>query len=200
MTQKNGLRPNDPIGNLRSMRDATLDAWAKAMVEAVNTESFARALGAYLDTTLAASAPLQRAVDQQMKLALARLSLPSREDVTTLAKRMTTIEMRLDDMDVKLDQLAHALRAQAPVIVEMLEEELAQSAKQVGEPAELDELEQRLKTLDSKTDRLLSLMERMQAPPAPTPPAAPRRRRAKAEPSEPPTAAEIKEDKAIEGF
>ncbi|MEN9933870.1 MAG: hypothetical protein RLZZ387_449 [Chloroflexota bacterium] len=200
MAQKNGITPNDPIGSLRSLRDATLDAWAKTMVEAVNTETFARGLGAYLDTYLAASAPLQRAVDQYMKTALARLSLPSRDEVVTLAKRMTSVEMRLDDIEVKIDQIAVAIRAQAPVIVEMLEEELAQSARQEGEQVELDGLEDRLKTLDDKTDRLLHLLERLQAPPPP--PAAPRAQRGRKvkEPEEPPTAEDIKEDRAIEGF
>jgi hypothetical protein len=199
MSQKNGLSLNDPIGNLRSLRDATLDAWAKAMIDAVNTDTFARSLGAYLDTYLAASAPFQRALDQYMKAALARLSLPSRDDVTALARRMTSIEMRLDDMEVKIDQIAHAVRSQAPVIVEMLEEELAQSARQVGEQTDLDDMEQRLKSLDGKTDRLLHMLERLQAPPAPPPPSkAPRARKAK--PAEPPTAEELREDRAIEGF
>lgn len=200
MTQKNGLKPNDPIGSLRAIRDSTLDAWAKTMVGAVNTETFARGLGMYLDAYLAASAPLQRALDDYMKNALARLSLPSRDELTTLAGRMTTIEMRLDDMDVKLDQLAQAIRAQAPVIVEMLQEEAAQSARQADEQADLDNIEARLKALDGKTDRLLHMLERQQAPPAPA--RAPRGRK-KAEPAaaeEPPTAEDLKEDKAIEGF
>jgi hypothetical protein len=201
MSQKNGLRPNDPIASLRSMRDATLDAWAKAMIEAVNTESFARALGAYLDASLAASAPLQKAMDQYMKTALARLSLPSREDVTSLARRMTSVEMRLDDMEVKIDQIAQAVRSQAPVIVEMLQEELAQSARQVGEQADIDGLEDRLKALDGKTDRLLHMLERLQAPAPPEePPAAKPPRARKPRPAEPPTAEEVKEDRALEGF
>lgn len=201
MTQKNGLKPSDPIGSLRAMRDSTLDAWAKTMIGAVNTETFARGLGMYLDAYLAASAPLQRALDDYMKTALARLSLPSRDELTTLAGRMTTIEMRLDDMDVKLDQLAQAIRAQAPVIVEMLQEEAAQSARQAGEQADLDELEARLKTLDGKTDRLLHMLERQAAPPpAPAKPPRGRKKAALEAPAEPPTAEDIKEDRAIEGF
>lgn len=199
MSQKNGLSLNDPLGNLRSLRDATLDAWAKAMIDAVNTETFARSLGAYLDAYLAASAPLQKAVDQYMKATLSRLSLPSRDDVTTIAKRMTTIEMRLDDMEVKIDQIAQAIRAQAPVIVEMLEEEMAQSLRQVGEQTELNGMEDRLKNLDSKTDQLLHMLEQLQSPPPP-PARAPRARKPKPEDIEPPTAEDLKEDRAIEGF
>lgn len=50
MGQKNGFDPNDPIGNLRKARDATLGAWAKAMIDLVNTETFARWIGATLDS------------------------------------------------------------------------------------------------------------------------------------------------------
>jgi chaperonin cofactor prefoldin len=200
MTQKNGLSLTDPIGNLRSLRDAVLDSWAKAMIDTVNTETFARSLGAYLDASLAAAAPIQQAVDQYMKSALPRLSMPLRDDITTLAKRMTTIEMRLDDIEVKIDQIGHALRNQTPVLVEMLEEQLGKSQATNGASEEIDELEGRLKTLDSKTDKLLHMLERMQAP-APAP-AAPKRLRKQpvVEAPEPPTPAEVKEDKAIRDF
>ena len=40
-----------------------------------------------------------------MLMALQKLSLPSREDVAALAQRFTNMEMRLDDMDAKLDRI-----------------------------------------------------------------------------------------------
>lgn len=199
MSQKNGFDLNDPVGNLMKARDATLDAWAKSMIDLVNTETFARWIGATLDSYLIASAPIQNLIDTSMKTSLARLNLPSRDEVTTLARRMTTIEMRLDDMDVKLDQLSHALRTQTPVIVEMLAEQLEQNKQ---EDVELDGMEKRLATLDQKTDQMLRLIEKLQSPPlAPSDTSAKRRKApAKAPPPEPPTPAEIKEDHAIEGF
>lgn len=199
MSQKNGFDLNDPVGNLMKARDATLDAWAKSMIDLVNTETFARWIGATLDSYLIASAPIQNLIDTSMKTSLARLSLPSRDEVTTLARRMTTIEMRLDDMDVKLDQLSHALRTQTPVIVEMLAEQLEQNKQ---EDVELDGMEKRLATLDHKTDQMLRLIEKLQTPPVASPETSAKRRKApaKASPPEPPTPAEIKEDHAIEGF
>lgn len=199
MSQKNGFDLNDPVGNLMKARDATLDAWAKSMIDLVNTETFARWIGATLDSYLIASAPIQNLIDTSMKTSLARLNLPSRDEVTTLARRMTTIEMRLDDMDVKLDQLSHALRTQTPVIVEMLAEQLEQNKQ---EDVELDGMEKRLATLDQKTDQMLRLIEKLQSPPVAPPDTSAKRRKApaKAPPPEPPTPAEIKEDHAIEGF
>ncbi|ABU56242.1 hypothetical protein [Roseiflexus castenholzii] len=200
MGQKNGFDPNDPIGNLIKARDATLDAWAKAMIDLVNTETFARWVGATLDSYLIASAPLQNLINTSMKTSLARLNLPSREELTTLARRVTNIEMRLDDIEIKLDQLAHALRTQTPVIVEMLAEQLEQN-KQEG--VELNGMEQRLAALDHKADQMLQLIERLQQAALEPVDASQKRRKAPrpAPPDpEPPTPEEVKEDHAIEGF
>lgn len=199
MSQKNGFDPNDPIGNLRKARDATLDAWAKAMIDLVNTETFARWIGATLDSYLIASAPLQNLINTSMKTSLARLNLPSREELTTLARRVTNIEMRLDDIEVKIDQLTHALRTQTPVIVEMLTEQLEQN-KQEG--AEINGMEQRLAALDHKADQMLQLIEKLQQAALEPIDAQSKRRKAPRQvpPPEPPTPEEVKEDHAIEGF
>ena len=58
------------------MRDAYLDAMAKAMVEAVNTEGYAQATGAMLDNTLTISAPFREAMEKSMLQVLEQLSLP----------------------------------------------------------------------------------------------------------------------------
>jgi len=106
-----GFDPTDPVGTWRTIRDANLDAWAKGMATMVNTETFSKALGAQLDTMLAASAPMQKMVSQYMEAYLAQANMPSRAEVISLAQRMTNIEMRLDDMDARLDDIFHAIRA-----------------------------------------------------------------------------------------
>ena len=75
------------------------------MVEMVNTEAYAQATGAMLDTYLTVSAPFREAVEKAMLKTLEQLAMPSRADVVSIAERMTNIEMRLDDMDAKLDLL-----------------------------------------------------------------------------------------------
>ena len=89
----------------RGMRDAYLDAWAKSMVEMVNTEAYAQATGAMLDTYLTVSTPFREAVEKAMLKTLEQLAMPSRADVVSIAERMTNIEMRLDDLDAKLDAI-----------------------------------------------------------------------------------------------
>src|SRR5271167_2218092 len=95
----------DAVDPWRGMRDAYLDAWAKTMVEAVNSEAYAQASGAILDSYLTASSPFREAVEKTMLKVLEQMSMPSRADFISLAERMTNVEMRLDDMDAKLDRI-----------------------------------------------------------------------------------------------
>ena len=101
--------PFDPMGAFRQMRDAYLDVWAKTMVDTVNTEAYAKATGSMLDAYLAVSSPFREAVEKAMQQALQQLSMPSRADLVGLAERLTNVEMRLDDMDAKLDRIDRVL-------------------------------------------------------------------------------------------
>jgi hypothetical protein len=103
--QAGGSKPFDPLESFRGLRDIYLDSMAKAMVDAVNTESYAKASAAVLDTTLTLSAPLREGLEKSMLQILEKLSLPSRQDIVALAERFANLEMRLDDMDAKLDRL-----------------------------------------------------------------------------------------------
>jgi hypothetical protein len=98
----------DPTGMFKTMRNENMDAWAKMMVQLVNTEAYADATGKLLDVWLSNSAPFRKLLDSAMAKALANLSMPSRDDVTRLAERLTNIEMRLDDLDAKTDEFLRA--------------------------------------------------------------------------------------------
>jgi hypothetical protein len=108
-TQETASKTFDPFESFRGLRDAYLDAMARAMVEAVNTEAYAQATGAMLEGYLTAVAPFRDALDKSMLQALQHLELPSRHEVAALAERFTAIEMRLDDMDAKLDAIGKGL-------------------------------------------------------------------------------------------
>ena len=95
----------DPMEPWRGMRDAYLDVWSKTMVDMVNSEAYSQAAGAMLDTYLTMSAPFREAVEKAMITTLEQLAMPTRNDVVSIAERMTNIEMRLDDFDAKLDEL-----------------------------------------------------------------------------------------------
>ena len=101
----------DAMNQWRGMRDLYVEAWAKAAVEMVNSPAYAEATGAMLNNYLTLSAPLSEAVEKCMLKALEQLAMPSRADVLSIAERMTNIEIRLDDLDAKLDEMTELIRS-----------------------------------------------------------------------------------------
>lgn len=104
----------DPFEAFREMRDTYLEGMSKVMIEGVNTEQYAQATGAALNNYLTLSAPFREALDKAMIMALEQFSLPSRQQVTALAERFTNFEMRLDDLDAKLDRIMELSVARTP--------------------------------------------------------------------------------------
>ncbi len=103
------VKPADLLEPWRQFRDAYLEFWSKNMVEAVNSEAYAQATGTMLDTCLTTSAPFREALEKAMTAALQQMSMPTRADVVSVAERLTNLEMRLDDMDIKLDRMEQLL-------------------------------------------------------------------------------------------
>lgn len=120
----------DPVGAFREMRDNYLDAWAKTMVEAVNTDAYAKATGMLLDTYLSASSPFREAVEKAMLQTLQQLSMPSRADFVSMAERVTHIEMKLDDLDAGLERIEKLLAK--PIIVNAATAAPAKRSKKKG--------------------------------------------------------------------
>jgi hypothetical protein len=101
----------DPTGMMKTMRDAGMDNWAKMMTGLVNSDAYAEANAEMLNAWLSSSAPFRKSMETAVNKSLSVLNLASRDDVTRLAGRLTNIEMRLDDMEAKLDE---SLRQKGP--------------------------------------------------------------------------------------
>lgn len=100
----NGFNPFDPMGMLKNMRSTGMDSWSKMMVQVVNTDAYAAATGAMLDAWLTSSTPLRKLFETTMTQVITNLSLPTRADVIGIAERLTNIEMRLDDLEAKIEE------------------------------------------------------------------------------------------------
>jgi hypothetical protein len=106
MSQINGsYNPFDPTGLLKTMRDSGMEAWSKAMIQLVHTDAYAQATAAMLDAWMSTSAPFRKAIETSMTQVLTNATMPTRADVVGLAERLTNIEVRLDDLEAKLDGL-----------------------------------------------------------------------------------------------
>ena len=115
MSQKSeNSNPFDPTGMFKNMRDAGMEAWSKMMIQMVNSEAYAQATAAMLDAWLTTSAPSRKAIESTMTQVLTQLNMPVRSDVTGLAERLTHIEMRLDDLEAKLDERSQPASKAAP--------------------------------------------------------------------------------------
>ncbi len=99
------------LKNWESMRDTSLESWSRMMIDMVNSDEYSQATGQWLDTYLTMSQPMKRIIDMTMTQMLTALNMPMRSDVTSLAERLTNIEMRLDDQDAKLDDILHTMQA-----------------------------------------------------------------------------------------
>jgi hypothetical protein len=97
------FNPFDPTGLWKSMRDANMDAWSKMMIQMVNSDAYAQATGSLLDAWLSNSTPFRKMLETALAQALAGCQMPTRADVISLAERLTNIELRLDDLEAKLD-------------------------------------------------------------------------------------------------
>jgi hypothetical protein len=105
MTQPSDLfNPFDPAGMVKGVRDAGIDAWSKMMIQFVNSEAYGQATAALLDAWLTNSAPFRKAIEAAMAQALINLNMPTRPDVIGVAERLTNIELRLDDLEAKLEE------------------------------------------------------------------------------------------------
>jgi len=114
MNQPNEVyNPFDPTGMFKGLRDSGMDAWSKLMIQFVNTEAYAQATAAALDAWLGASVPFRKAVETAMTQALTNFNMPTRGDVTALAERLTQIEMRLDDLEARLEESQRVARKAA---------------------------------------------------------------------------------------
>ena len=104
------FNPFDPTGMFKSMRDANMDAWSRMMIQLVNSDAYSQATATMLDAWLTSSIPFRKAMEMAMTQSLTSLNMPARTDVISLAERLTNIEMRLDDLDAKLDELRRGTR------------------------------------------------------------------------------------------
>ena len=94
-------------------RDASLETLSRLMIDLVNSEEYSQATARWLDAYLTLSQPLRQVSESTMTQVLTGLNMPVRTDVTSLAERLTNVEMRLDDLDAKLDIIIHAVQTPA---------------------------------------------------------------------------------------
>ena len=94
--------------------DQWIEAWSKVLGQSMGTEQFARMMGQSLDQMLVAAAPAKKAMDQQIEQALQALNLPSRSQLTAVAKQIVELEDRIDRLEESISTKLRRLSEKEP--------------------------------------------------------------------------------------
>jgi hypothetical protein len=108
MTQ--GAPPSpDLMAQWKQFLDQWIAAWSRVLEQAMGTENFAQLLGKQLEGFLNAAGPVKKAAEQQIEAGLAGLGMPSRAQVTALARHLAQVEQKIDALEDKVDRVLRRL-------------------------------------------------------------------------------------------
>jgi hypothetical protein len=102
------------LERVRGMRDSMMEDLAKVTLAWTSSDGFQTINAVISKPTLLTAAIFRKATESAMADVLAKLNLPSREDVLALSQRLTRIEMALDDVGAGMDQLRRSSQQQRP--------------------------------------------------------------------------------------
>ena len=112
MTQ--GTVSPDLLAQWKQFLDQWIEAWSKVLGQAMGTEQFAKMMGQSLDQMLVTAAPARKVVDQQIEQALQALNLPSRTQLTGIAKQLVELEDRIDRLEESINAKLRRLSEREP--------------------------------------------------------------------------------------
>ena len=110
MSDKPEKPEGDPFSQMVQFYDDWTKTWAGAASEMTSSKSFADSMAQQLESTLSTTQLMRRQMNDLMEQSLQQMNMPTRKEILGMAERMTNIEMRLDDMEAKLDEVLDLLR------------------------------------------------------------------------------------------
>ena len=108
MTQGTAPSP-DLMAQWKQFLDQWIAAWSRVLEQAMGTDNFARLMGKQLEGFLNVSAPIKKAAEQQIDASLAGLGIPSRSQITALARHVAQVEEKIDALEDKVDRVLRRL-------------------------------------------------------------------------------------------
>jgi hypothetical protein len=80
------------------------------MSEAASSEGFAEAMGKQMEGHLKSYTEARKGFGEWMEEYLRGMNLPTHGEVVGLAERLAAVEIKLDDLDAKLDEILDRLK------------------------------------------------------------------------------------------
>lgn len=109
--EKSDEQTIDPFAQMILFYDSMSKSWAKVMSDAVASKSFAESMGQQVEGSLESITVMQKQFGDLYERYLQQMNLPTRKEMVSLAERLTKLEMAVDDLDAKLDEVLDLLKA-----------------------------------------------------------------------------------------
>lgn len=123
---ENGATPGIDIEAMtRQWQDLMVDSWGKMTKQMVGSDTFAAASSAYLDWALA----FQKQMRNNSAQVMDSLEIPKRSDIARISKQIMAVELRIADMEDRLDKVTGLLAAMSEAMQRMLAHSLATAQK-----------------------------------------------------------------------
>lgn len=100
----------DPVAGMLEFYDNWSKSWASTMSDMVANERVAETMAQQLEGSLEYWSLVKRQVGEVMEQYLQQMNLPTQRDIVGVAERLTSIEMRVDDIEAKIDEVLDRLK------------------------------------------------------------------------------------------
>ena len=115
---ENGAHPQiDLEAMTRQWQDLMMDGWSQVTKQMVHSDTFAAASSAYLDWALSWQKQMRNNTGQFMDA----MEFPKRSDIARLSKQLMAVEMRMVDMDERLDKMTRLMGAMSEGLQRVVE-------------------------------------------------------------------------------
>lgn len=136
---ENGAPPQFDLESMtRQWQELMMDGWSQVTKQMVHSDSFAAASNAYLDWALSWQKQMRNNTGQFMDA----MEFPKRSDIARLSKQLMAVEMRMADMDERLDKMTRLMGAMSEGLQRVVEQGIraqqTAAAAQSAPPAEAE--------------------------------------------------------------
>lgn len=111
VSEKPKTESPDPFAPVIQISDLMMQSWADVLSQTVTSPAFAKSMGEQMQGFLEGTKLVRQQMQAAMEQSLQQLNVPSREQIVSLAERLTHVEMRVDDIDAKVDECLDLLQS-----------------------------------------------------------------------------------------
>lgn len=153
--QADGNFPADPFTFFKQWYDATNEAWANAIGEAIGTEKFMEGVSRFIESYTSFHRTFRRTSEEYFR----NLQLPTRSDVARVAELVIALEEKVDRIEDACEDFedGYAHLATSETVAG-----LAEQLERVESKA-VEGLAKRLDQVESKLDKVLAALKKIEA-------------------------------------